>query len=95
MDGGLLPSLSLTWTREDDAVHGCLRSDIPLGEIDVMVEVEDGEGVVMAMVPVVDGVGRFALPDPQGAVSVRLDPEALTLARQRSVRRDGGALQCR
>jgi len=84
---GAIPSLALTYRIEDSgAIRGCIDSSVALGTLDTQLWIEDDSGIVEAMVQVIDGTGRFEVTPRAGAVTVSLDPEAITLARRRVVR---------
>lgn len=92
VNGGFMPELRLE-TRVVGSpdgrsrVQGCVRSDIPWGRFSVPVEVRDrgGERSVSALVQIVDGVGRFEVPDRQADAKVLLDPLGFVPARSRRV----------
>ncbi len=88
--GSLVPSLSTTWTRDDDGdLTLCVISDLPFGRFEVPVAVADRstERVEEVVITVEDGVGVEHLTGVGDKVRVALDPGGFLLTLKRKVRK--------
>jgi hypothetical protein len=88
--GGFIPEISVELSRVEGAesgLHGCIRSNVPFGRIDIPVEVVDqgGDRRVAALIDVVDGEGAFWVPDRTEDARVELDPDGFTPAYRREL----------
>ncbi len=88
IDGGFMPGIRATVSKQSGTVRACLTSDVPFGVVEVPVVVTDQDGFrsQQALVRVTDGQGRFELSEREDDVTVEIDPDGLFLFTERKVK---------
>ena len=92
--GGYIPKIVTEIRYDEDGVNGCVTSDVPFGNFFVPIRIHLPEKKLDSIIQVSNGTGSFWIPNAPKETSFEVDPLALILAFERSIKVVKGPLSC-